>query len=136
MGKRPGQFGGGGASVEAGVVENQILELDERAVEEEARHGFGEAIPRAPAVADRASRDALVETGERVFGSSERRREAGPGEGVEAGGERSHHVDQHGERSVNGSEVDIYFRHTDKCRWTDLTIDKYLLSMMMCTSTL
>lgn len=68
----PGQFGGGRASVEAGVVENQILELDERAVEEEARRGFGEAIPFAPAVADRASRNALVETGECVFGRGER----------------------------------------------------------------
>jgi len=71
VGVRPGQFGRGGARIEAGVVENQILELDERAIEEEARHGFGEAIPRAPAVADRAPRDALVETGERILGRGE-----------------------------------------------------------------
>ena len=67
----PGQFGGRGAGVETGVVENQILELDERAVEKEARHGFGEAIAFAPAVADRAPCDTFVETGECVFGSSQ-----------------------------------------------------------------
>lgn len=64
-----GQFGGGGAGVETGIMENQILELDECAVEEEVGYGFGEAIAFAPAVADRAPCDTFVETGECVFGS-------------------------------------------------------------------
>lgn len=60
---------------------------------------------------------------------SQRRREAGPGGGVEASRERSHHVGEHGERSVNGTEIRFYFRHPDMLQRVDIIIDKYLLSI-------
>jgi hypothetical protein len=73
-----GQLVGGGADVHAGVVEDEVVEVDKFAVEPQTGAGFGEMGPCDPTVADWASCEALVEAGEHVLGRRQR-----PGKGVE-----------------------------------------------------
>lgn len=73
-------------------MENQVIELDELAVEGATRDRVGEVSPCSPTVADDASPQPLVEAGDGVLGRRQREGEASPGEGVEAEGKRSHHV--------------------------------------------
>ena len=73
---------GGAADIHAGVVENQIFEVDEFAFEPQTGAGVGEVRPRDPAVADRAFGQPLVEAGERILGGGERAGELGPGQRI------------------------------------------------------
>jgi len=67
-----GELVGGGADVHAGVMENQIFEMDELAVQPQAGRGVGEVGAGDKTGADRAVGEALVEPGERVLGGGER----------------------------------------------------------------
>ena len=67
-----GEFVGWGADVHAGVVENEIFEVDQLAFEPQAGRGIGIMCARDPAIADRAFCQPLVKAGERIFGSGER----------------------------------------------------------------
>ena len=69
---RPGQLMGRGADVHVGVVEHEVVEVDQLAVEPQAGRGVGEVGPGDPAVADRAFGEPLVEPGERILGGGER----------------------------------------------------------------
>ncbi len=64
---RAGEFGGGAAHVHAGVMENEVLEGGEFAVEPQAGVGVGKMRPRRPSFPDRAVAEALVEAGERIL---------------------------------------------------------------------
>ena len=70
----------GGVSVAAGVVEDEVFEEHEVTLEGEAGAAVGEVCAGAPAVADGAGGEELVEAGEGILGSGERRGEGVPGE--------------------------------------------------------
>jgi hypothetical protein len=76
------QLKGRSADVHAGVVENEVIEVDERALEPQTGMGVGEVAPGGPAGADRAPGKALVEPGGRILGGGER---AGDGRPVAPG---------------------------------------------------
>ena len=69
---RPGQLMGRGADVHVGVVEHEVVEVDQFAVEPQAGRGIGEVGARDPPLADRAFGEPLIEAGERVLGGGER----------------------------------------------------------------
>ena len=71
-GMRPGQLMGRGADVHVGVVEHEVVEVDQLTVEPQAGRGVGEVGAGDKAVADRALGEPLVEPGERIFGGGER----------------------------------------------------------------
>jgi hypothetical protein len=73
----------GGVAVATGVVEDEILEEDEIALEGEAGAGVGEGGAGGPAVADGAGGEELIETSKSVLGGGQRRGEGGPGEWLE-----------------------------------------------------
>ena len=73
-----GEFVGRGADVHAGVVENEIVEMDQFAVQPQTGAGVGEVGARNPAVADRAFGEPFVEPGERILGDGERAGELCP----------------------------------------------------------
>ena len=77
-----GEFVGGRSDVHAGVVQHEVFEVDELALEPERGGGVGEVGPRDPAVADGARSQPLVEPRQRVFGARERPREVGPRERI------------------------------------------------------
>ncbi|WP_248307736.1 hypothetical protein [Bosea sp. AS-1] len=52
------------ADVHAGVVEDEVVEVDELALEPQTAAGVGEVSPRDKTVADRAFRQPLVESRE------------------------------------------------------------------------
>ncbi|KAF5881348.1 hypothetical protein FY112_30675 [Rhizobium sp. PEPV16] len=57
-----GEFVGGGADIAGGVVENEVFEMDEFAVDPQRSAGVGELAALDPARADRRAGDAFVET--------------------------------------------------------------------------
>jgi hypothetical protein len=59
------QFVGGCANILRGVVEDEIFEMDEFAVDPEGRAGIGEVGALDPPLADRRAGDALIQTRER-----------------------------------------------------------------------
>ena len=59
-----GQFVGRGTDVGAGGVQDEVLEMDEFAVEPQRGAGVGEVLAFNPALTDRRASDALVETGQ------------------------------------------------------------------------
>ncbi|MBX5213952.1 hypothetical protein HJB90_08830 [Rhizobium sp. NLR10a] len=67
-----GEFVGRGADIFCGVVENEIFEMDEFAVDPEGGTGVGKVLALDPALTDRRAGDALV--GERQFDISAKRR--------------------------------------------------------------
>ena len=71
-GMRPGELMGRGADVHVGVVEHEVVEVDQLAVEPQAGRGVGEVGARDPPLADRAFGQPLVEPGERILGGGER----------------------------------------------------------------
>ena len=73
-----GELMGRGADVHVGVVENEIVEVDEFAVEPQAGAGVGEVGAGDKAVADRAFGEPLVEPGQRILGGGERAGEFWP----------------------------------------------------------
>ena len=77
-GMGPGQLMGRGADVHVGVVEHEIVEVDQLAVEPQTGAGVGEVGAGDPAVADRAFGEPLVEPGERILGGGERAGEFWP----------------------------------------------------------
>ena len=81
-GMRPGQLMGRGADVHVGVVEHEVVEVDQLTVEPQAGRGIGEVGARDPPLADRAFGQALVEAGERILGGGERAGELGPGQRI------------------------------------------------------
>jgi hypothetical protein len=66
-----GQRVGRGADVHFGVVQHEVLEPHELAVERQAGQGVGEMGPRDPAFADGARPETLVEPGEAILGGGE-----------------------------------------------------------------
>ena len=72
-GMRPGQLMGRGANVHVGVVEHEVVDVDQLAVEPQAGRGVGEVGAGDKAVADRAFGEPLVEPGR----TNPRRRRAG-----------------------------------------------------------
>jgi len=58
------QFVGGGADIASGVMENEVFEMDEFAVDPEGRTGISEVGALNPALTDRRAGDALVKTGQ------------------------------------------------------------------------
>ena len=77
-----GELVGRGADVHAGVVEHEVVEVDELAFEPHCSAGIGEVGPRGPSLPDRALCEALVEPGECVLGGGERAGELGPGQRI------------------------------------------------------
>ncbi|WP_244593333.1 hypothetical protein [Rhodoblastus acidophilus] len=74
-----------------GVVEDEVFEMGEFAFNPERSAGVGEMRAFDKALADRAGAQALVESGERVFGVRQRPRERAPRQGVEkADAQRRH----------------------------------------------
>ena len=63
---------GRGADVASGVVENEILELDELAVDLQRGAGVGEVLPLEEAGAGGRARNPLIETGDRNAGVESR----------------------------------------------------------------
>jgi len=55
---------GGGAGIAKGVVEDEVFEMDEFAVDPQRGTGIGEILPLEKAGADGRAGNALVETGE------------------------------------------------------------------------
>ena len=84
-GMRPCELMGRGADIHAGVVENQIFEVDQLTFEPQTGAGIGIMGARDPALADRAFGEPLVEPGERIFGGGERADELGPGQRIGVG---------------------------------------------------
>jgi hypothetical protein len=60
-----GQLVGGGANISDIVVEDEVFEMDQFAVDPQRGTGVGEMGPFDPACADRRAGDALVNTGQR-----------------------------------------------------------------------
>jgi hypothetical protein len=79
------------ADVHAGVVQHEVFEVDELALEPERGGGVGEMGFGDPAVADRARSQPLVKPRQRVFGSRQRPRELAPGERVRKAGAQGRH---------------------------------------------
>ena len=73
-----GELMGRGANVHVGVMENQIFDVDELAVEPQAGTGVGEVGAGDKAGADRAFGEPLVEPGQRILGGGERAGEFWP----------------------------------------------------------
>ena len=71
-GMRPGELMGRGADVHVGVVEHEVVEVDQLAVEPQAGRGVGEVGAGDPTVADRAFGEPFVEAGEGILGGGER----------------------------------------------------------------
>jgi hypothetical protein len=67
-----GQLNGRGADVHAGVVEDEVVEVDERALQPQAGAGVAEVGPGDPALLDRAFGEPLVEPGQGILGDGER----------------------------------------------------------------
>jgi hypothetical protein len=74
---------GRGADIHTRVVENEIIQVDEGAVEPQTGAGVGEVRPRAPAVADWTLGQPLVEPRERIFGGGQRAGELAPRQWIE-----------------------------------------------------
>jgi hypothetical protein len=55
---------GRGADIPRGVVEDEVFEMDELAVDPQGGTGVGEILPLEKAGADWGARNALVETGQ------------------------------------------------------------------------
>ncbi len=66
------QLMGGCANVPRCVMENEVLEIDEFAVDPQRGAGIGEILTLEEARADRGSGNALVETGQRDTGVKSR----------------------------------------------------------------
>ena len=60
---RPGEFVGRGADVHAGVVQDEVLEVDEFALEPQCGGRVGEVLALDKTVADRRAGQPLVEAG-------------------------------------------------------------------------
>ena len=63
-----GELVGRGPHVHAGVVENEVVKVDELALQPQTGTGVIEVSPRNPAVADRAFGQPFVEPGQRILG--------------------------------------------------------------------
>jgi hypothetical protein len=63
-----GEFVGGGADIAKTVVEDEVFEVDEFAVDPQGSAGVGEILPFKPSAADGGAGDALVEAGESAAG--------------------------------------------------------------------
>ena len=120
---------GWGADVHAGVVENQIFEVDEFACEPQTGAGVGIMGARDPAIADRAFRQTLVEPGERIFGSGEWAGELGPGQRIGDLVAGWQGLDNLNRNHRDGSYHALGFRHSEAAQTTCVTIDNYLLSI-------
>ena len=77
-----GQFVGWRSDVHGGVVQHEVFEVDELALEPQRGGGVDEVGSRDPAVADGARSQPLVEPRQRVFGAHERPRQVGPRERI------------------------------------------------------
>jgi hypothetical protein len=73
---------GWGSDVHPGVVQHQILEVDELAREPQTGAGIGEVRPRCPTLLDGAVDEPLVEPGEGIFGDRERVGDLRPGQRI------------------------------------------------------
>jgi len=58
-----GQFVGGGADIARGVVEDEVFEMHEFAIDPQRGTGVGEILAFNPALTNWRTGDALVETG-------------------------------------------------------------------------
>ena len=85
------EFVGGDADVHAGVVQNEVLQVDELALDPERGGGVGKMRPRDPAVADGARSQPLVEPRQRVFGARQRPRELAPRQRIGKAGAQGGH---------------------------------------------
>ena len=75
---RPGQLMGRGADVHVGVVEHEVVEVDQLTVQPQAGRGIGKMGASDPTGADRAFGEAFVEPGEGILGGGERAGELRP----------------------------------------------------------
>ncbi len=73
---------GWSANVHAGVVEDEVIEVDKFAVQPQTGAGIGEVCPADCAVADWAFGQPLVEAGHSILGGGERADELGPGQRI------------------------------------------------------
>jgi hypothetical protein len=74
-----GELVAGRASVHCGIVEDEVLEIDELSLETQRRKGVCEMPPADEALPHRAFRNSFVEAGERVLGMGQGERERAPG---------------------------------------------------------
>ena len=74
-----GELVAGRAYVHAGIVEDEVLEVDELALEAQRRAGVGEMPAADEALPHRAFGHSLVEAGEGVLGMGQRGRDGVPG---------------------------------------------------------
>ena len=66
------------ADVHAGVVEDEVVGVDELAFEPQSGSGVDEVSPGRPAVANGTFGEALVEPRDRILGGGERAGNGGP----------------------------------------------------------
>ena len=69
---------GGRADVHAGVVQHEVFEVHQFALEPQGGAAFGKMRPRNPALAHRARPQPFVEAGERILRLGERRGQRAP----------------------------------------------------------
>jgi hypothetical protein len=82
---RPRQIVGWGAEVHAGVVQDEVFEMHERALKPQAGAGVDKMRAADPALPDRALAQPVVEARQRVFGRGERAGERCPGQRIGEG---------------------------------------------------
>src|SRR5262249_53934087 len=125
-----GQFVGRSPDVHAGVVEDEVVEVDERALEPQTGAGVGEVSPGDEAGADRALGKALVEPSQCILGCGERASDGRPGQRIGDLVAGWQGLDNLSGNRRSGSYHDIRFRHSDASRLTRNTIDNYPLSIV------
>ena len=81
-GLRPNECAGRGMDVPMRVVENEVFERNQVAVEPQTGAAVGKMGPGDPALSDRAAAQPFIEAGEAILGGGERSRQSGPGERV------------------------------------------------------
>ncbi|GCC42891.1 hypothetical protein chiPu_0027153, partial [Chiloscyllium punctatum] len=124
---------GRGADVHAGVVEDEVVKVDELAFQPQAGAGVGEVSPRDKAVADRAFGQALVEARHGILRHCQRSDNLGPRQWMRDLVGRRQHSDNLNKNRRNRSYHGISFRHSDAFQRTPLTIDNLPLSIVLDT---
>ena len=100
-GLRPDEGAGRRVDVPMRVVEHEIFERNQVAVEPQTGAAVGKMGPGDPAFSDRAAAQPFIEAGERILGGGERSRQSGPGERI---GERiagRHRLDNPNRSALN-----------------------------------
>ncbi|CEG10444.1 hypothetical protein BN961_03884 [Afipia felis] len=126
-----GELVGRGADVHAGIVENEILQMDEFALQPQSGAGVGEVRSADPPVADWALGQPLVEARERIFSRCKWAGNLAPGQRIWDLVAGMQDLDNLNGNRSNGSYHGVRFRHSDAFSRVVLTIDNYPLSIVL-----